>query len=1157
MQTKAEQKKSQFALRMLETIEEVKSKYSQKVPNDNVSIVDDIQSDDNPFADKIRSCKKLLGIGGTTVHSNTLIKIDELKVKFNQISVDDFKKSFNRRKNSSLENIRQTLEELDVKGYNDILYSLESNDFNFQKNYDLIGEGTVRLEKWMLRYYMRMIGTSDRFGKLRSWTCKIFENHKNEVLNEVKTISTKYHLNFKIKKLTNVIETIVKYNEKRNKTDSFVQIMGRVKLINIIYAYFQGVNLVHLIEIKQFSMIYKINIVLNKISNIVTKNYKRTLFKALQSNTAVSKGLQLLITILRDTDKYNIKVGFTQFVYFTKNINKEEDRIETPKPVIEASIFNNTNLLLATTNNNGGMSRKFFSKRNSEEQEVKKSKSLNAPMNSEKKSGTKKEVLLTTLGREYLDKNMTEAINDFRLTDTLISEPSFRNQNSPETNKNLHLPYLVESRIIHTKSELKQRDDQAYDYINSMAQLQKNDSMSKIDINSCMKESVPDSEFIKYCELIFNSKKIHYNFSLDNIDIFRGSRQKTENEIDRYDSTSFIENSPNFRDIDQLMQFARKMNNSYELKDQTLDFLKSVDMDNKQRNSIKDPISDLSIQKKESINLMEDSSPITRTDLQSADIQSPESKSSMLQLMELPIEEAIKTFIPIIMAKNSIDMMKERRELTAIKEESTLIDKSNLTGSRNNSNMIESRDLLNSFKRYNENKNSGLQKEIKQNHSEISRRLKISPKNSYLGRNSSKSSQMIKHIESLKSDFHRDSLVEKESYATSDSSDINSSDISENDSNEGEEEAPNKVATEMNKISQVKNIDNKRASFHEKLNLQVNYPKTIKRPNSVSKPGSNFNIKKWNESFKLAALQVKNVNKVYTEIRSEVKGPLKKKKLFPVHGSNAPVISRLKTDYIEKKPITRKFSKTVKAQPSIPHTSIIQPILNFTNVKAKPYTSIKQIKSTEEDTKFGVHAVREQSTYKRKVEQTSNKKLTTPNVNRSPVPLLQNGKMLGFEKQRSKSNTKANNFIDKNKKIAFENNIAKYFPKTNERRPCNDEKAKSFNISGLEQDSKPTINRVFSLECTKKSRLSRAQSVQYRSSQKSFFSSSMVLNKENGLDLNNNIKKTQNITQNFVKMSINDVSVKRKPNISRAESIKVERSKLLQRRADCKFFDVN
>ena len=1148
MQTRIDSTKSQFTIKMLSAIEEVKEKYSRIGLNDTISIVHGQKTNNDLFTEKIQSCKQLLGIGGTSMQSDTLIKIDALKIKFNQISVDELKRNNSRRVDLSLDNIKRTFDELDVKGCNDILHSLELNDFEWLRNHDAIADGTAKLERVLVRCTLRHVRGYDRFAQLTTLVDKFASSRKNEVSTELKQFSATYRLNTKLKTFIRVIERLCTHNSTKAKCDCFATIKARNQLADMVLGYYEEKNMLAIVQLKQFGLVFKIFSTLNKTLKICNNSFNKSIIAPLRHNASTYRGLNMLTERVRDTQRYSLKVGLTQLVHHMKGTSKESDKLDGVKQSLNGTITGVTKSLLIPVNHAHNRQKYPINRKSLGGSEGKKPQSfLKTVQSSDLKLSNAEDVQYTITIAEQAKRCMGDAMQHFQMTDTVVSETSYRERRTPDCKEREQMLNLIESRIIQNKSEVKAQDEAGEGVANSLREMHKNDSMSKIDMNSCLKESVPDSDFIKYCEMVFNSKKINYNFSLDNIDVFRNSRQRTENDMDRGENNSFNENSPNLRDIDQWMIFAKKLNNSYELKDQTLDFLKSVDMDAKQRNSYKDQYSDFSLQKKESIKLIGEASPIRIDAEQNALMDTYELKDSMAQLMDLQIDQAMKTFIPAIVAKNSFDALKDRRELTAIKEESTLIDKSHCTLSKNYSYTIESRDMHNSFRKPCDILNSNLHAEpAKKTQSKQSLKIRITPRNSEAKKDSSHGSEIIKHIDSLKNDFVGDDKLERQSCASSNSSEINNT----NPENKYRI-TPRAIQSTTNKPQHTKLIDNKRPSLQDRLHSTINYTEK-RRPASNARPSSNFDLKKWSENFKSTTTQYKNSCNQAANTRKVSKDP-RTCKNAQVNGSNAG-LARLKTDHLDAKPLPRTFSKTLRGK--LQHQSFVTPASNYSKANVRPLSNLKRVKSGEDAHKTEPNVVREHTKTKAQTEHSNNKKLQ-PASRLSPTPQFHNGKLFGFDKRRTVSYSRAKNFVDGNKKIAFENNIAKYFPKVVESRPMGNDKSSSFNVSRSAIKPRALLNRNNTSVGNDPLILTRAHSVQYKNSQKSFTSTSMVVNKENGMSYNVDARREANLTHKYIKASSSDISFKNRPTKSWADSIKQERPRALQRKADSRFFEVS
>ena len=1150
MESKATSIKSRFTLRMLEAMEEVKGKYSQNFPNNEVSIVADIKGEDSAFAEKIKSCKDLLGNGGTRDHSSTLIKIDALKVKINQISVDELKKSINKRNESSIENLQRTLEEIDDKGYNDILRSLELNEFWGSKHQDRIIRGKVKLEACVLRHGFRMICRRTRNEGLANLAEAVHRLQKERAIAELKTYSKTHNLYERVKGLVGHLDRLVPANLRKKKAESFSELKRRTKFIDLITNRQRLENFNLVAQIRHLALVFKINRNMTRAGEVLTKMAKRRGFQLVKLRYLKTKAAQQFSDSIVNAQR---GVFVSVMIALRAHLNRAKEhitRVETPKPPVAGSLFNNTNLCVISNNNPDSRYINPLSKRNNDENEVKKSKSLNNKESNGESPSFKNSLHLAARVEEHPDKATNEAISKFKMSETIFSETSYGERNSAEVYKSPQPLRYVESRIIHTSSEIKPTEEAKDPNIHSLQEMNRNESLSRIEMNSCLKESVPDSEFLKYCEMVFNAKKINYNFSLDNIDLFKGGRQKTENDLEGCESRSGYDKSPRLKDVDLLMQFAKRMNNSCELKDHTLDFLRSIDIDNTQRTSLKEPISDISIQKKANAAIVEDKceQPCPGNPIEDNGTSEPRRNAAQV---EVPVTEAVSFVTPGAMGRSSIEVIRDRRELTAIKEESTVIDKSHINSSKNNSNLIESRELINSTKRQREGLSSELQLDKSRNNSsDNQRKLKISPKNKSSQQEHQIGSNGINDLEQLNSDIKDKNLVEKESYATSESSD--SEDPSDHDDNPRKDsEAHKHEAVAENKPAVVNPAGN-RLSLQNRFNVKIDPLRSLRNKITASKPAHEFNLRKWNDNFKATASQFKrSINA--KSANKNAKPASQHKRVTNTNITRVPVAPRINTEIKESR-VPNKFpGNSVRAQ-NITQNSFITPsVANFTQAKARPASCLKEANKGGAH-KFGIRLVCEKPSYKKVRIPKSKDKCQPPNISAYKPPSKIGGHR-PFSFKQSTSKPTAKNYIESNKKVAFENNIVKYFPKPSEGYSHACEKAKSFNLG--RSGSQPKAVKNYTFKGKKDTTLTRVRSFQHKQLQNSFYSSSGVLNNENGDRANQRLPKDRNVTQKFVKSTINANSYRKSDATNRVASIKQERSKSHQRRAMNRFFEVS
>ena len=96
---------------------------------------------------------------------------------------------------------------------------------------------------------------------------------------------------------------------------------------------------------------------------------------------------------------------------------------------------------------------------------------------------------------------------------------------------------------------------------NSLQELFKNESFSRLDLTSYLKESLPETEFAKYCDIIFNSKKkINYNFSFERVNDSGAKKKLSTRGEDDYDESINIERI--LKDSDQLLPTPAKTRRS-------------------------------------------------------------------------------------------------------------------------------------------------------------------------------------------------------------------------------------------------------------------------------------------------------------------------------------------------------------------------------------------------------------------------------------------------------------------------------------------------------------------------------------------------------------------------------------------------------------------
>lgn len=1149
MESKAKSVKNRFTLKMLEALEEVKHKYGQQSSLGNLS-VQELKVEGKAFEEKIKSCKKLLGVGATSEHNTTLSKMEELKAKIKQISVEDIKKSFNRRNESSIENIRRTYDEIDIKGCTDILYSLELNELLGVPHYERVEEGVEKLGCVMLQWGFDKLRNAAMNLRLEALAEKRIWKAKAELLADVKQLSGDYSLSFKIKILTNKINEGTAACEKRLKLDAFKELKYKAKFDKIAIAVLYEANALFILQVRQIGTTLAVQRSFNSMFELINRFSKKLTLRALKINAYTFKGLNIFSERIQSTYKRNLKTCLDQLV---SNARKVPDSVKTTNSA-GTNHVSDQQILPVITNPKPNT---YFAKKGRNEADARISQSLN--MSIQHIDGYKEDdtaVQFTAVVKEHLDKKMREAINDFYLADVMMSESSFKLRNSPETIKNANLN-IIESRVISIKSDPKPQDETPEVGVKSVPELQRNDSMSRIEMSSYLKESVPDSEFMKYCELIFNSKNVNYNFSFDNFDMYKGTRQKTENDVDRYESGSFNENNPNFKDIDVLMQIARRINNSGEFKDRTVDFLKSVDLDNKQRTSLKDVGYDQSEQKKESSGGIEEISP-TKIGYESNRVgELHEQKSSMDQLMELPIDQAVMTFIPIIAARCSMDQIRDKRELTAIKEESTMIDKSNMTASGNNSNMQESIDLLNSINRHYDTHGSGMQtSKFKNINPDDHKPHIVSPKNTATLVNNPDAPHLINKIDGLKSDFRQDLVLHSESYATSDSSSDDSDDSDLKTSKRTNE------PKDMNKESGLGNghsrTEVKRPNSHNNYNVSLSQSKAFKHRISVSKPTGIFDLKRWNENFKATALQFKQAKKVTKQAPRDSKVSLALKRRLDVTGPSVHMVPRLITELLEPKlqPHPKLISRTTKTLNPVHQPSSTQTI-NFKSLVRGSFSSANKLKPSQDETPMaGTQHIREHSSCFKKRLPDSSSKFMTPNLHRSPLPVYKGGFASVYDNTTTNGHAKSSIFKDQAKKFGLQSSAVKLKPKLHGRAEGKNDNAKSFNFGNREVIPKPQSKRNVIPENRLASAIQRAKSAQLNDNKVSFFNNSMLLNKENGSSSNFELRWDGTHAPKPNNNHIGLGSVKNKISKSHADIIKLNRPKNLQLKAASKFFEM-
>lgn len=320
------------------------------------------------------------------------------------------------------------------------------------------------------------------------------------------------------------------------------------------------------------------------------------------------------------------------------------------------------------------------------------------------------------------------------------------------------------------------------------------------------------------------------------------------------------------------------------------------------------------------------------------------------------------------------------------------------------------------------------------------------------------------------------------------------------------------------------------------------------------RPPSNFGLKRLTGSLKCATGQNKNMPlcQVTTQKQNNVPRVIKNLTMQTVDA----ISSRLCLDPIETKSIGFNSNASIRNKLK-QHESPTFATVNITKPasKLRPISNFRRVLSPQIIAKTEIVAVRDipKNQYQKDF---NDDKQTKPGLKLSPASIFRDTRIINLDKQRPINESKSKNFVDVNKKHAFENNIAKYCPKMVEIKNKQTDCSQSANISRSCKNTSPKFINNEANANTKQLDVVKAISAQYKTRLKSPDSALLVPNKENGFRGNNNTQRGPKAAQKLIKTKSSE-PVFRKASGSLVESARQDHMRFMQRKAANKFFCVN
>ena len=1071
-------KENPFTLKMLNMVEEVKSRFSNKTTPNDVSILNDIKTEESSFITKIRTFKELLDCDPLPRSHTTLSHIEKLKFKIEQLSCQEIKESIVKPRSPVLtENYQESessVGNIEILNLSEIKVKEETKDFSkFSNkiNKIFLKKGFFRIRKISFEVVLRRIVI-----------CKE-EKRKGLFIKDIGTLSGMFVMELNLKDFCYKIETIYNKKRKKQKTFSFKVLKAKTKTEEIAERFCSHSNFWFLNNFLEFSIVFKFRRTFEKLNKIKEKIkiresqnklknfflFRRTVNKL--EKIILKKKTDLVASIINQIKLMPIKCSIISVDSQTIMLNQSEISLYNIKrqPVSLTSSDSNPSSLTSGT-------LKQSIKNSSPTEKLAISQNLTNQKRNTSFLKQKQDNFFLLLANKIYEKKVNEVLQTCFLIENIDTEKSLPN-NSLER----HLSR--KDQFINTKNKtslnrLHKRDDSRerlnrYNY--SINDLQKNESFSRTDFNSCLKESMPDSEFVRYCEQNLHTRKVNYNFSFDNMDFLKNVNIKTDSEFEKGESFTMGNSSGNERGEGDINMVRRSA--PLGLKEHTVDFLKSSELERNLKANME-------------------------IDFLANHTNTPYSNHGGVNIDYMNVYVENGSGLVLTPRRNPVII--DPAELTEIMEESTINEKSNITTSRNFSNMQDSLSNLNSntnkimsnsklqlsnFKKKNISncKSRRIQTEVN-----ISPRITL-PKNSAFiiedNENlnfSNKKIDKFENSEELKKSEKIEKIEIKEKISEKNEKvSVKSKDKTEKQKCKSENTSVNIRALSKRERKSDKVIE-KFVSRSTKTHSIIKKSKRRKDNCKSFSKVMNFNIEKWKENYK--------------GTYSSYKASLKSRKAASLKQSRD---KSLKNPKKNTKKLKIKFPKKIGNQ-----KMILQKPSVFCN-------TIAFVKNNK--TNFRKEAVNKRNPRLNEIKAAKNqfgKNLSMVNKDIKPKSNFgslkaKSNKSTNFKKKRFKSNFEPSskntkiNFVELNKKQAFSNNIGRFFTKGSPNKISSKILKMSENVKATQKNK--TISNFIKLNdfIKHESSLSRKNISLYgKAGKKRFHSNTRVLNKENSRSSN-------------------------------------------------------
>ena len=423
--------------------------------------------------------------------------------------------------------------------------------------------------------------------KKRAVICfkSIVDKKKNsfvgDFINDLGLFSRIYELEVKLERFSSTLESFYNKNKQRQSLDFFKSLKATIKIRDMVLSYIKHRKRIIVNEIFDFSIVVKFIKIFNNLEEIKTNQMTKRAIREIKGTATLFNKIEQIELIIVKRQKQNKQFFFnstrkTEELQIGFSVNKINSQDSQSYSYLNSDISS----FIFDSKKSSIQSKLVIPELDSLEQ-IKERVRCNP--NKQSISNIRPHSLLSMEERPF--KLFVNNLYDERVKQSLEYINSSSNFDNKENNdqeaykQNLVKNNKTPLKRLFIKEEIKKNVVNKYSYsINDL----KNENPSKMDLVSCL-NSLPDSEFGKYCDLILSKKKVNYNFSFENTELYKKNLLPNENSIDRKESSSFLNLN---KQLNKFKESSCSKKNDFSQRKHTLDFLKSIDSGKKKKKSI-------------------------------------------------------------------------------------------------------------------------------------------------------------------------------------------------------------------------------------------------------------------------------------------------------------------------------------------------------------------------------------------------------------------------------------------------------------------------------------------------------------------------------------------------------------------------------------------